>query len=41
MDADYCDGIGDLMNRAQACCLDVEELYTKSEVHSINTSKGE
>ena len=39
MDAEYCDGIGDLMDRAQACCLDIEELYNKAEVHSINTSK--
>ena len=39
MDAEYCDGIGDLMDRAQACCLDIEELYHKAEVYSINTSK--
>ena len=27
MDADFCDGIEDLMDRAQAWCLDVKELY--------------
>ena len=41
MDADYCDGIGDLMDRAQDWCLDTEELYNMAEVHSINTSKGD
>ena len=37
----YCNGIGELMDRAQAWCLDIEELYKKVEVHSINTSKGD
>ena len=37
----YCNGIGELMDRAQAWCLDIEELYKKAEVHSINTSKGD
>ena len=41
MDPEYCDGIGDLMDRAQAWCLDIEELYNKAKVHSINTSKGD
>ena len=41
MDSEYCDRIGEVMNRAQAWCLDIEELYNKAEVHSINTSKGE
>ena len=27
--------------RAQAWCLDIEELYNKAEVHSTNTSKGD
>ena len=29
------------MNEAQAWCQDIEELYNKAEVHSINTSKGD
>ena len=29
------------MDKAQAWCLDIEELYNKAEVHSINTSKGD
>ena len=41
MDSEYCDGIGDLMDRAQDWCLDTEELYNMAEVHSINTSKGD
>ena len=41
MDSEYCDRIGEVMNRAQAWCLDIEELYNKAEVHSINTSKGD
>ena len=41
MDSEYCDKIGEFMDRAQAWCLDIEELYNKAEVHSINTSKGE
>ena len=38
MDSKYCDRIGELMDKAQAWCLDIEELYSKAEVHSINTS---
>ena len=41
MDPEYCDGIGELMDRAQAWCWNIEELYYKAEVHSINTSKGD
>ena len=41
MDSEYCDRIGELMDRAQAWCLDIEELYNIAEVHSINTSKGD
>ena len=41
MDSEYCDGIGNLIDRAQAWCLDIKELYNKAEVHSINTSKGD
>ena len=39
MDSDYFDRIGELMDKAQAWCLVIEELYNKAEVHSINTSK--
>ena len=41
MDSEYCDRIGDLMDRAQNWCLDIKELYNKAEVHSNNTSKGD
>ena len=41
MDSEYCDRIGELMDRAQAWCLDIEELYNKAEVYSINNSKGD
>ena len=41
MDSEYCDKIGEFMDRAQAWCLDIEELYNKAEVHSINTFKGD
>ena len=40
MNPEYCDRIEDLMDRAQALCQDIEELYNKAEVHSFNTSKG-
>ena len=29
------------MDKAHAWCLDIEELYNKPEVHSINNSKGD
>ena len=29
------------MDRAQAWCLDMKELYNKAEVHSINISKSD
>ena len=40
IDPKYCNGIGELMDRAQAWCLDIEELYNKDEV-SIDTSRGD
>ena len=40
MNAVHCDEMGDLMDRAQAWCLDVEELYNKPGVHSSYTSKS-
>ena len=41
MDSEYCDMIGELMDKAQGWGLDIEEFYNKAEVHSINTSKGD
>ena len=38
---EYCVWIGELMDKALAWCLDIEELYNKAEVHSINTSMGD
>ena len=34
MDSDYCDKIGDLMDKAQTWCIDIEDLYNKAEVHT-------
>ena len=39
MDSEYFDWLEELMDKAQAWCLDIEELYNKAEVHSINTSR--
>ena len=41
MNPEYCDRIEILMDQAQAWCLDIKDLYNKSEVHSINMSKGD
>ena len=41
MDPEYCDRIGELIDRAQAWCLDIEVFYNKAEVYSINTSKSD
>ena len=41
MDLEYCDRIEILMDQAQSWCLNIEDLYNKTEVHSINTSKGD
>ena len=41
MDPDYCDGIEELMDGVQKWAQDIEEIYNKAEVHSINTSKGD
>ena len=40
IDLQYCNKVGDVMHEAQAWCMNVEEMYKKAEVHSINTSKG-
>ena len=41
IDYDYCDKIESLMDKAQIWAMDVEEVYNKAEIHSINTSKGD
>ena len=41
MDLEYCDRIEVLIDQAQNWCLNIEDLYNKTEVHSINTSKGD
>ena len=41
MDPEYCDRIGELMDEDHDWCQDIEELYNKAEVHSINTCKGD
>ena len=39
IDSLYCDKVGEIMDDAQAWCMNIEEMYNKAEVHSINTSK--
>ena len=41
MDPAYCDRIDKLMDREHAWAQDIEEIYNKAEVHSINTFKGD
>ena len=41
MNTEYCNRIEDLMDSTQTWCQDIEELYNKAEVSSINTSKGD
>ena len=41
VDSGYCDRIKNLMDKAQAWAMDIEEIYNKAEIHSINTSKGD
>jgi len=38
---DYCDEINEFLDCAENWCLKVEEMYSKAEVHSINTSNGD
>ena len=37
IEPEFCDGIENLMDQAQTWCLNIEDLYNKTEVHSINT----
>ena len=41
MDPEYFDQIGELKDEAQVWCQDIEDLYNKAEVYSINTSNGD
>ena len=41
MESEFCDEIEALIDQAQTWCLNIEDLYNKTEVHSINTSKGD
>ena len=41
MESGFCDEVEHLMDQVQVWCLNVEDLYNKTEVHSINTSKGD
>ena len=41
MDSSYCDEIDKLLDDAEIWCLNVDTLYNKEEIHSINTSKGD
>ena len=41
MESEFCDGKETLVDLAQTWCLNIEDLYNKTEVHSINTSKGD
>ena len=41
MDPEYCELMNELLDSAENWCLKIEELYTKAEIHSINTSKGD
>ena len=36
-----CDKVENLMDKAQIWCLNIKDLYNKTEVHSINTCKGD
>ena len=37
----YCDKVGEVMDDALTWCMNIEEMYNKAEVYSINTSKGD
>ena len=41
MDSEYCNRIEVLMDQAQNWRLNIEDLYNKTEVHSIHTLKGD
>ena len=40
MNSEYCDKIEILMDQAEAWCLDIEDLYNKTEVHPHKYIKG-
>ena len=41
MESKFCDRIETLMDQAQTWCLNIEDLCNKTNVHSINASKGD
>ena len=41
MESEFCDGIENLLDQTQTWCLNIEDLYNRTEVHSINKSKGD
>ena len=41
MDSEYCDEIDKLLDDVENWCLNVDTLYNKEEINSINTSKGD
>ena len=40
MESKFCEKVENLLEKAQLWCLNIDELYIKTEMHSINTSKG-
>ena len=41
MESEFFDEIEALMDQAQTLCLNIEDMYNKTEGHSINTLKGD
>ena len=41
MDQEFYADIGDLLGEATTWCMEVEEVYSRMEVHSINTTMGD
>ena len=41
IDSQYCDKVGEVMDKAQNWCLEIEQEYNKAEIYSSNTSKGD
>ena len=41
IDVNNCNKIENLMDKAQIWAMDVEEVYNKAEIYSINTTKGD
>ena len=41
MESEFCDRDEKFIDQAQTWCLNIEDLYNITKVHSINTSKGD